>query len=96
MKRPCMVSFSPGRWTIQLLVTKEVQQQLNVRLFPGMTMALKSATNPGSCPTQQLGFMENSSPKRLHWNFTSLCDFGVVGVSTGSVTHRAVYQISMF
>lgn len=60
MKRPCLVSYSQGRWIIKLAVTKEVQQQLNVRLFPWMTMALTPATNPGSGSIQQLGFMNNS------------------------------------
>lgn len=57
MKRPRMVSYSQGRWIIKLAVTKEVQQQLNVKLFLLMTMAPKPATNPASGSNQQLGLM---------------------------------------
>lgn len=62
---------------IKLAVTKEVQQQLNVRLFPWMTMAPKPATNPESGCIQQLRFMNASSlavpsPERLNMSIKSV------------------------
>lgn len=105
MKRPCMVSYSQGRWVIKLAVTKEVQQQLNVRLFLWMTMALKPATNPGSGSIQQLRFMNNSSHcllkddlRTLNHCVISLCGV-IVSVSRATMTHllwRSNYNHLMF
>lgn len=95
MKRACMVSDSQRRWTIQLAVTKEVQQQLNVKLFPWMTIALKPATNPESGSTQQPR-SPGPSPTALHMDFILLCEFKSVGAWEHDSSAEAVYQIKWF